>query len=64
LYQVLSNVKPTQIKSGTKAGQYSKAKYQLDEQVKVEVRAQVQSLLARFPVYPELDLEFLLKYFG
>jgi glycine hydroxymethyltransferase len=64
LYQVLSNVQPALIKSGTNAGQHSKAKYQLDEQVKVEVRAQVQSLLARFPVYPELDLEFLLKYFG
>ncbi len=64
MYQVLSNVKPAPISSGTNAGQYSKAKYQLDEGVKTEVRTQIQSLIARFPVYPELDLEFMLKYFG
>ena len=64
LHRVLSNTTPERIAQGPKAGQESKARYRLDEQIKTEVRDRVQALLARFPVYPELDLEFLLKYFG
>ncbi|MCL2211309.1 MAG: glycine hydroxymethyltransferase [Treponema sp.] len=37
----------------------SKAKYIIDETVKNEVHARVKTILDRFPVYPELDLEFL-----
>jgi glycine hydroxymethyltransferase len=37
----------------------SKAKYTVNEAVKTEVLAQVKSILERFPVYPQLDLEFL-----
>ncbi|MDR2767744.1 MAG: glycine hydroxymethyltransferase [Treponema sp.] len=42
----------------------SRAKYLLDEKTKTEARARVKALLDRFPVYPELDLEFLKKAFG
>lgn len=64
LYQILSNTKPERIEQGAKAGQFSKARYKLDDRVKADVRARVQALLARFPVYPELDLDLLLKYYG
>jgi glycine hydroxymethyltransferase len=37
----------------------SKAKYTVNEAVKNEVHTQVKSILERFPVYPQLDLEFL-----
>jgi glycine hydroxymethyltransferase len=64
LHQILSNTKPETIEKGAKAGQPSKARYKLDDQVKAGVRDRVQTLLSRFPVYPELDLALLLKYFG
>jgi glycine hydroxymethyltransferase len=37
----------------------SKAKYTVNEAVKSEVHERVKSILERFPVYPQLDLEFL-----
>jgi glycine hydroxymethyltransferase len=49
---------------GKKAGEKSKAKYEIDPAVKANALEQVGKLLARFPVYPELDLEFLKKHFG
>ncbi|MCL2265473.1 MAG: glycine hydroxymethyltransferase [Treponema sp.] len=41
----------------------SKANYIIDEAVKRDVHARVKTLMERFPVYPELDLEFLKKHF-
>jgi glycine hydroxymethyltransferase len=41
----------------------SKARYIIDEAVKAEALDRVKKLLDRFPVYPELDLEFLKKAF-
>jgi glycine hydroxymethyltransferase len=41
----------------------SKAKYNIDAAVKAEVHARVNSLMEKFPVYPELDLELLKKLF-
>ncbi|HBE77039.1 MAG TPA: glycine hydroxymethyltransferase, partial [Firmicutes bacterium] len=61
---VLENTKPEKIATGENAGKQSKAKYILDEKAKIEARSRVKTLLDRFPVYPELDLELLLKYFG
>ena len=40
-----------------------KAKYTLDEAVRGKSHARVQELLASFPVYPEIDLPFLLESF-
>ncbi|MDR0389135.1 MAG: glycine hydroxymethyltransferase [Spirochaetaceae bacterium] len=37
----------------------SKAKYHIEEAVKTEALGRVKKVLDRFPVYPELDLEFL-----
>jgi len=39
------------------------AKYTVNEAVKSEVHARVKSLLEKFPVYPQLNLEFLKKHF-
>jgi glycine hydroxymethyltransferase len=61
---VLANTKPEKITTGENAGKLSKAKYVVDPKAKAEARTRVKNLLDRYPVYPELDLEFLLKYFG
>ncbi|MDR1238851.1 MAG: glycine hydroxymethyltransferase [Treponema sp.] len=42
----------------------SKAKYLMDPQVKEEAVNRVKNLLDRFPVYPELDLDLLKKFFA
>ena len=41
----------------------SKAKYILDASVKSDIHARVKALMDRFPVYPQLNLELLKKYF-
>ncbi|MDR0683848.1 MAG: glycine hydroxymethyltransferase [Spirochaetaceae bacterium] len=41
----------------------SKAKYSIEETAKTEALERVKKLLDRYPVYPELDLEFLKKVF-
>lgn len=41
----------------------SRSKYLIDPAVKAEAVERVKKLLDRFPVYPELDLDFLKKYF-
>jgi glycine hydroxymethyltransferase len=51
------------IKSGPNAGEHSKRLHVLDEKVRDQARARVKALLDRFPVYPQLDLEFLRRYF-
>jgi glycine hydroxymethyltransferase len=41
----------------------SKAKYTIDVNVKAGILERVKILMDKFPVYPELDLEFLKEYF-
>ncbi|MCL2759843.1 MAG: glycine hydroxymethyltransferase [Treponema sp.] len=53
----------TQAKDKKDPSKNSKAKYILDEAVKNEVHTRVKALMDRFPVYPELDLDFLKKVF-
>jgi glycine hydroxymethyltransferase len=60
---VLSNTKPEIITSGDNAGKPSKAKYVIDDKAADVARNRVKTLLDRFPVYPNLDLEFLKKCF-
>lgn len=56
---VLTNIVP-----GTnKAGGKDKAKYTLDPKVEEQARGRASALLGSFPVYPELDLEFLRAQF-
>jgi glycine hydroxymethyltransferase len=51
---VLAATKPTSAGDGV-----SKAKYTIEPSAKAEALARVSSLLSAFPVYPELDLEYL-----
>ncbi|MCL2349989.1 MAG: glycine hydroxymethyltransferase [Defluviitaleaceae bacterium] len=60
LAKVLKNVQPTTTVKGGK----SKAKYTIDEAVKSETKKEIKTLLDRFELYPDIDLEFLNKYFN
>ena len=60
----LSNTKPGVVESGANAGQPSKINYTIDAQALDTAKARVKELLDRYPVYPELDLGFLLEHFG
>jgi glycine hydroxymethyltransferase len=57
---VLANIKPVTAKSGAT----DKAKYNLDEAVRDQAQARVNDLLNSFPVYPEIDLAFLMTNVG
>ncbi len=61
---VLAAARPQISSSGENAGKPSKAKYTIDESVRKQARSRVQKLLDTFPVYPQIDLEFLKKHFG
>lgn len=63
LFMVLSNTQPLEITSGENAGTRSKAKYSIDQQVISGARERIGKLLGSFPVYPNLDLDFLQKAF-
>ena len=58
---VLSNTKPAPDEK--KPGEMSKAKYTIDPKAKETALASVKTLLSKYPVYPELDLAFMKKYF-
>ena len=58
---VLSSTKPAPDEK--KPGQMSKAKYTIESSAKAEAKKRVDALLAKYPVYPELDLAFLKKAF-
>ncbi len=60
---VLTNTKRGIIEKGANAGQPSKVAYELDAAAANEARGMVSDLLGRFPLYPELDLEFLQEHF-
>jgi glycine hydroxymethyltransferase len=61
---VLANTDAETITTGANVGEKSKAKYAIRPEAKAEAKARVGALLGRFPVYPELDLAFLLEQFG
>jgi glycine hydroxymethyltransferase len=56
---VLSNTKAEVTDKGP-----SKAKYTVGDSAKREARGQVERLLGRYPVYPELDLELIQDFVG
>jgi glycine hydroxymethyltransferase len=61
---VLSATRPAMPKDGRWTGQPSKAKYSIEAKTGAEIRERVGTLLAQFPVYPELDLAFLKESFA
>ena len=60
---VLSNTRPAIVTKGKNAGKSSKAKYEISEEVAAAAKQRVRDLLSRFPVYPELDLNFMQEHF-
>jgi glycine hydroxymethyltransferase len=60
---VLGNAKPETIKTGKDAGKPSQSKVALDPEAQNKAQALVDSLLARFPVYPSLNVDYLVKHF-
>jgi len=60
---VLAGTSPEITSKGENAGKPSKAKYRIDESVKTSALSRVHGLLGKFPVYPNLDLELLRKWF-
>jgi len=61
---LLSGSRPTKITKGRNAGALSKARYRTDEAALTEAKPRIGDLLRRFPVYPELDLDFLQRSFA
>lgn len=57
---VLKNTKPAE---GTSAGKVSKTNYVVPSEVVSEAQSRVKKLLAKYPVYPMIDLEFLQRAF-
>ncbi len=60
---VLDATKPEIIKEGPNAGKPSKKEFVLDVNVQKKQRARVQELLKKYPLYPNIDLDLLKKYF-
>jgi len=58
---ILKNTKPSQ--DAKDPAKKSKVKYVIAEAAKTEALARVEKVLDRYPVYPELDLEFLKRAF-
>ena len=57
---VLQNIVPGTTKSGAK----DKTKYTLDDAARTKAHSRAEELLQSFPVYPEIDLPYLLESFG
>ena len=62
--QVLAATHPARIAKGRNAGGLSQARYHIDQDALDTARSRVADLLGRFPVYPELDLDYLEKTFS
>lgn len=56
---ILSNTSATTTKTGN-----TKVKYIIEEGAKKEALARVKELLNRYPVYPEIDVDFLMGFFS
>ena len=56
LHDTLSVTKPATIAKGKNAGKPSKAKFELPEATRAKTAEQAQSLLSRFPLYPDIAL--------
>ena len=61
--EVLKNAEPVVLTKGERAGEKSKNKAKVDSSVKTDARKRVTELLEKYPLYKELDLEYLEKSF-
>jgi glycine hydroxymethyltransferase len=60
---IVSGTSAKTLETGKNAGKPSKIAYSIEAEVKQEASTRVKTLLDRFPLYPELDLEFLQSQF-
>jgi len=60
---IIKNTKSAIIKKGKNEGKKSKAKYDIPEEVVADAKARVKVLVDKYPVYPELDLDFLKDHY-
>lgn len=60
---ILADTEPAVIQSGKNTGSLSKSKIRITEEVRKGARDRVVALLKNYPVYPELDLPLLQKFF-
>ncbi len=56
---VLANTRPETVRKAGQPDAPSKAKFTIDPAAEKEARERIDALLARFPVYPNLDIEAL-----
>jgi len=61
---ILSNTEADEVKAEGKSPSRSKAKFTIKPEAETEARQRLDALLARYPVYPGLDLAVLQKHFG
>lgn len=61
---ILANAKPETVRKEGEPDTPSKAKFIIAPEAEKEARARIDALLARFPVYPELDLQALQAFLG
>ncbi|MGC9311797.1 MAG: glycine hydroxymethyltransferase [Sediminispirochaetaceae bacterium] len=61
---VLSNTKTKILTTGKNAGKPSKSKYEIEQPIIDQAEQRVKDLLKRYPVYPELDIDFLMDTFN
>ncbi|MFN8511628.1 MAG: glycine hydroxymethyltransferase [Thermomicrobiales bacterium] len=58
--QVLAATTATKITRGADAGTLSKARFKTDEAVAAAAHERIDAVLAKYPLYPELDLDLVL----
>ena len=60
---IIKNTKPATIKKGKNEGKLSKAKVDITDDVVANAKARVKIVVDKYPVYPELDLDFMRKHY-
>lgn len=61
--EIVSLVLRNTVPATTKSGARDRSKYQLGDAVRDQARKRIDDLLASYPVYPEIDLPFLIESF-
>ncbi len=60
---IIKNSKSAIISKGKNEGKKSKAKFDISEEVVSNAKKRVKALVDKYPVYPELDLDFLKAHY-
>ena len=60
---IINNTKSAIINKGNNEGKKSKSKFDISEEVVLNAKKRVKALVDKYPVYPELDLDFLKDHY-